>query len=300
MKRRELLKGMGLVAVATSLSPIKVGATEKINKRKRSLRIAHITDIHIRPEHDAPNRFRKCMEDIKKHQVDFFLNSGDTIFAADYSDIKRERVVEQWNIWKELRNEFSEYEVHSCLGNHDMWWAAPEKTDSMYGKGYVVEQLGIPSRFYSLSTQGWHFIILDSNNAKTVSLDKEQRQWLEQDLDKLPSGMPVLVMSHCPILGVSTILEGGNHTDSKYITNLFYQHNDKKTTCLSGHIHLLDRAVYNGVNYFCNGALSGFWWEEGNEKSSGKCWYHQTPPGYAIIDLYEDGSVNNTYYPHEY
>ena len=43
---------------------------------------------------------------------------------------------------------------------------------------------------------------------------------LEQDLDKLPSGMPILVMSHCPIPGVSTILEGGNHTDSKHITNL--------------------------------------------------------------------------------
>ncbi len=65
---------MGLAAAAATLSPITVGAIEKINKtkRKRSLRVAHITDIHMRPEHDAPNRFRKCMEDIKKHKVDFF------------------------------------------------------------------------------------------------------------------------------------------------------------------------------------------------------------------------------------
>ncbi len=208
--------------------------------------------------------------------------------------------MEQWDIWKELRNEFSEYEVHSCLGNHDMWWAAPEKTDSMYGKDYVVKQLGISSRFYSFSKQGWHFIILDSLNADVPSLDKEQRQWLEQDLDKLSPETPVLVMSHCPILGVSTILDGGNHKDSKYITELFYQHNDKKITCLSGHVHLLDSAVYNGVNYFCNGSMSGFWWQDGDNNSAGKCWYHQTPPGYAIIDLYEDGSVNNTYYPHGY
>ena len=74
MNRRNLIKCMGLAAAAATLSPITVGAIEKINKtkRKRSLRVAHITDIHMRPEHDAPNRFRKCMEDIKKHKVDFF------------------------------------------------------------------------------------------------------------------------------------------------------------------------------------------------------------------------------------
>ena len=292
---------MGL-AVAAILSPITVSAIGKTDKtkQKRSLRIAHITDIHIRPEYDAANRFRKCIEEIKSHEVDIFLNSGDTIFAADYNNIKRERVVELWDVWKELGDEFSKHELYSCLGNHDMWWAAPEKTDSMYGKDYVIKQLGMPLRYYSFNKQGWHFIVLDSLNKDVPSLDKEQRQWLEQDLDKLPSGTPVLVMSHCPILGVSTILDGGNHKDSKYITDLFYQHKDKKITCLSGHVHLLDSAVYNGVHYFCNGSMSGFWWQDGDENSAGKCWYHQTPPGYAIIDLYEDGSVENTYYPHEY
>ena len=48
-------------------------------------------------------------------------------------------MLEQWNIWKTLRGEFSEYDVFSCLGNHDMWWAAPDKSDAMYGKDYVVK-----------------------------------------------------------------------------------------------------------------------------------------------------------------
>ena len=110
-------------------------ATERsAAKRKSVLRIAHITDIHIRPEWNAPNRFRKCITEIKKHKVDFFLNGGDTIYAADYSHITRDGVNEQWAIWKQLRNEFNEYEMHSCLGNHDMWWAAPDKQDVMYGK----------------------------------------------------------------------------------------------------------------------------------------------------------------------
>ena len=301
MKRRELLRNISLAAgtmvISGGAAPVALNTKEK-RKVKRVLRIAHITDVHIRPEHNAPVRFRKCIEEIKRHSVDFFLNGGDTIYAADYDNIRRERVDEQWAIWQGVRNGFSDYEVHSCLGNHDMWWAAPHKHDAMYGKDHVVKQLGIPHRYYSFDKNGWHFIVLDSNNQNAGSLDQEQRKWLEDDLAKLPAGAMVICMSHYPILAVCTILDGGNHTDAKYISDLFYRHKDKKITCLSGHIHLQDTAQYNGVHYFCNGALSGFWWEDGDRDSIGKYYYKQTPPGYAIVDLYEDGTVENKYYPH--
>lgn len=297
LDRRSLIKTLGLTTGAALISPVTQAASNaKPNKVKKILTVAHITDVHMRPEHDAPNRFRKCLEDIKKHKVDFFLNGGDTIYAADYGHIKRERVTEQWKIWKTLRKEFSEYEVHSCLGNHDMWWAVPDKSDSMYGKDYVVEQLETPGRFYSFNKKGWHFIILDSNNKNAGFLDEEQRRWLEADLAKLDANSNVLILSHYPIIGVN----GGTHTDRDYITDLYYRHKDKNITCVSGHVHLLDSVSYNNVNYYCNGALSGFWWEDGNEKSKGKYWVEETPLGYAIIHLFEDGTVENIYYPHAY
>ena len=301
-KRRLLLKQLGFGLGAVAVTPMIMSSNDigKSKRGKKVLRIAHITDIHIRPDLNASNRFKICLEDIKKHEIDFFLNGGDTIFAADYSDIKRDRVTQQWDIWKELRNGFSEYEMYACLGNHDMWWAAPSKSDPMYGKDYVVKQLSIPKRYYSFDKIGWHFIVLDSNNENAGSLDQEQRVWLENDLNLLPSGTPILIMSHYPILGVSTIPYGGNHTDSKYITKLFYKHPEKQINCISGHMHLLDSAIYNNVNYFCNGSLSGFWWGEGDKESAGRGWYQETPPGYAIIDLFEDGTLQNTYYPHTY
>ncbi len=196
MERRELLKNIGLAAgtIAVSGGGVSAAFAEPKQKKKRVFRIAHITDVHIRPEYDAPNRFRK--------------NAG--------------------------------------------------------------------------------------------SLDEEQRNWLEKDFAKLPAGTAVICLSHYPILSVSTIIDGGNHTDSKYITSLFYKHRDKKISCLSGHIHLQDSAEYNGVNYFCNGALSGFWWEDGDKESAGKYYYKQTSPGYAILDLYEDGTVHNQYFPHSF
>lgn len=297
LKRREAIKSLGLATGAALISPISYGAESKeagFKKPRKVLTLAHITDVHMRPEHDAPDRFRKCVRDIKKHQIDFFLNGGDTIYAADYDHITRERTQKQWDIWQELRKELSEYEMYSCLGNHDMWWAAPSKKDPMFGKDFVVQQLDIPNRYYSFDKRGWHFVVLDSNNENAGALDKAQRSWLEADLDKLEPGSHVLFLSHYPILGVN----GGVHTDKKYITKLFYKHRDKNISCFSGHVHLLDSVVYNDVNYFCNGALSGFWWEEGDKDSGGKYWVEETPPGYAIVELYENGLVKNTYYPH--
>ncbi|RPD97716.1 metallophosphoesterase [Aureibaculum marinum] len=300
--RRSAIKKMGFVAGAITMSPIASATTKNINSKNRNrlLRIAHITDVHMRPEHNAPNRFKKCLADIKKHNVDFFMNGGDIIYAANYKRITRERTKEQWDIWNDLRSEFSEYEMYSCLGNHDMWWAAPDKSDPMYGKQYVVKQLKMPSTYYSFDREGWHFIILDSMNDSTISLGEIQREWLAEDLDKVSKETPILIMSHCPILSLCGVFKNGNHKDFSEITKIFYKHKDKKIHCISGHIHLVDAGVYNNVNYYVTGALSGAWWEEGDEHSAQKYWYRETPPGYAILDLFDDGTLVNTYHPHQY
>jgi 3',5'-cyclic-AMP phosphodiesterase len=49
------------------------------------------------------------------------------------------------------------------------------------------------------------------------------------------------------------------HIDARRIVELFHQHKNVKL-CLSGHIHLFDRVLYNGVTYICDGAVCGRWW----------------------------------------
>jgi len=296
MNRRDILKHTGLIAAGTLLGPAAVKAATA-DKRKSVLTIAHITDVHIREDLSAPARFKKCLEEVKRRNVDFFLNGGDSIFDASYDDVKRERVTQLWQIWDDCISTVKSHDVYSCLGNHDMWWKAPAKDDPMYGKDYVVKRLKIPHRYYSFTRSGWHFIILDSNNDK-VSLDEEQYQWLEKDLQQLPAGTPTLVMSHYPILGITPILVGGGHSDHQRLKSLFYTHRDKVKICLSGHNHLSDNTVYNGVRYCCNGAMSGFWWGKGDKESAGEGYYLETPPGYAILKLYADGEVENEYIAH--
>jgi len=304
IKRRTLLKTVGLTAgaLATGSLPAiaKAEPAEQRKDKKIALTVAHITDVHIRPGDNAPERFKNCLKQlIAQHKPDFFLNGGDSINDASYDNVVRNQVTEQWAIWDDCLKQIGKQEIYSCIGNHDPWWKAPEKTDEMYGKDYVVKRLKIPNRYYSFSKKNWHFIILDGNNSK-ISLDEEQYKWLEQELEKLPTATPTVIMSHYPILGTTQVLVGGGHSDAKKLKDLFYKHRDKVKICLSGHNHLSDHTIYNGVLYCCNGAMSGFWWGKGDAESAGTGYYLETPPGYAVLKLYTDGTVENTYYPHTF
>jgi hypothetical protein len=75
------------------------------------------------------------------------------------------------------------------------------------------------------------------------------------------------------------------HVDARKLKDMFLEHSNVKA-CLSGHIHLVDRVDYLGVSYYCNGAVSGAWWDGD---------YQECAPGYALVDLYDDGSVENVY-----
>ncbi|WP_028298679.1 metallophosphoesterase family protein [Olivibacter sitiensis] len=293
MKRRAWIRKSGMLIGATMAAPINTS----IAIEKPVLTVAHITDVHIRDVENIPARFKLCLKEVLKHKVDFFLNGGDAIHAADYEHVTREDMLSQWAVWDKCMEIIKGYEVYSCLGNHDMWWAAPSKEDAMYGKNYAVKRLKIPGRYHSFSKGAWHFIVLDSNN-QGVSLDEEQFVWLQEELESLPKNKPVLIMSHYPILGITPLLVGGGHADGKRLKDLFYTHSDKVKICLSGHQHLLDQCTYNDVQYCCNGAMSGFWWGEGDEESRGKGYYQETSPGYAILKLYKDGKVENQYFSH--
>lgn len=304
MERRDVLKSVGMLAaaglVAGNSSIAAAEVADKSKKSKLALKVAHITDVHITDGNNAPDRFKSCLKHIiDKHKPDFFLNGGDSIMDASYDNVKQDQVTKLWSVWDECIKELKGYEVHSCIGNHDSWWAAPSKSDEMYGKDYVVKRLGIPNRYYSFTKKNWHFIILDGNNSN-ISLDDEQFKWLEEELEKIPASEPTLLMSHFPILGTTEVLVGGGHSDCKKLKDLFYKHRDKVKVCLSGHNHLSDHTQYNDVLYCCNGAMSGFWWGKGDAESAGPGYYLETPPGFAMLELYEDGTVENKYIPHTF
>jgi len=297
MERRSVIKSLAGLAVlpALHINPVS-------SDRKPVLRIAHLTDVHLKDKWDAPARFARCLHHVQRQpNVDMILNGGDIVFDMNKENL--DTIQTQWKLWHSTIKSDCSLPMHYVLGNHDIWWNENHKGQARYGKQFAMEQLQLSAPYYSFVKRGWKFILLDSvhldidNTWYIGALGDEQFAWLENELNSTPADMPVLVMSHIPLLTATNmvddqtkvnkweVLGGDMHTDISKIIALFYKHPNVKL-CLSGHIHLRDKVVYNNVTYLCNGAVSGAWWE-GNKR--------ETAPGYGLIDLYADGSFNEQY-----
>lgn len=297
MNRRSALKGIGGILAAPALTLNSAPAASKA-----VLRIAHLTDVHLKNKFDAPARFAKCLHHVQQQspKVDLVLNGGDVVFDMNKENL--DAINEQWNLWHHTLQAESSVPVRYCLGNHDIWWNENDKGQVLYGKQYAMDQLKLNKPYYSMEQGGWKIIVLDSvhldidNTWYIGKLGDVQFAWLENELKNTGKNTPVLVMSHIPILTALLMIEdnivnrwemlgGDMHTDTAKIINLFYQHPNVKL-CLSGHLHMRDEVVYNNVTYLCNGAVSGAWWV-GNRR--------ETAPGYGLIDLFADGSFEERY-----
>jgi Icc protein len=298
MKRRSLLKNLGGLLLIPALP-----FNNTFEEKTPVIRMAHLTDVHLKDKWDAPARFTKCLHHVQQQKrVDFIMNGGDIVFDMNKENI--DTVNAQWNLWHSVMKAECSLPVHYTIGNHDIWWNENDKGQALYGKQYSLDQLHLASPYYSFIKNGWKFIVLDSVHLDIDGtwyigkLGDVQFNWLANELKTTAANMPVCVISHIPILSATlmvddndggsnkwVILGGEMHTDTNKIVSLFYQHPNVKL-CLSGHIHLRDKVVYNNVTYICNGAVSGSWWE-GNKR--------ETAPGYGLIDFYADGSFDEQY-----
>jgi len=297
MERRSAIKGLGALLALPAFTK-----AADYTVKKPALRVAHLTDIHLKNELGAPDKFVKCLKHLNRQQpkVDLVLNGGDIVFDMNKENL--DSIDEQWKLYESIQKNELGVPVHSCLGNHDVWWYEKDKGQALYGKKYALDRLGLEKPYNSFMRGGWKFILLDSVHLDIDGtwyigkLGEEQMEWLKQELESTPKEVPVLVMSHIPVLTALLMIEdnivnrwemlgGDMHTDTAKIISLFYQHPNVKL-CLSGHLHMRDKVVYNNVTYLCNGAVCGAWWK-GNRR--------ETAPGYGLIDLYADGSFTENY-----
>lgn len=274
----------------------------RADERKPGLRVAHITDVHLNGEKDAPKGVAAMFAHMfgrKDARPELVLNTGDTVMAVD-GKVTGAQAAAQIALWKEATTKCP-VPIRSCFGNHDVWDGV-EPTDAVPAtkKGFTLmsEVLGMPAPYYSFDQGGWHFISLNSvvNWPKYGALSAAHFEWLKADLAKTPKATPICVLSHLPILSVTSLAYGGEcrkqddnlvpgvwqHADCWAITEVFRRHPNVKL-CLSGHMHTQDRCEYRGVWYICGGAASGAWWE-GSE--------YGFPPCYGLIDLYADGGFD--------
>ena len=304
MKRRDLIKTAGLAGVLSTLG-LPAFSWQTASENRKKLRLIHMTDVHLYSEKDAPNRLRRAFQHMHKHfsDAEFIINGGDVIMDA----LKKDKLEtqKQWDLWHHIVEEENRFEIFNCIGNHDVWGGGSVK-DEMYGKKWAVEALEMPGRFYSFDKGNWRFIVLDSTRINsygewyTAKLDQEQFTWLSGLLDETPVDKQVLIVTHIPVITATSYFVGDSdrdkagywhfphswmHGDARRISQLLEQHQNVKGV-ISGHMHQVDRVSYKNVDYFCNGAISGAWWNGPNEGFA---------EGYAVMDLFDDGSISTQY-----
>lgn len=313
MERRDVLKAGLAMAGAGALGGAARAATgpqpaAPAGPRRKVLTLAHMTDTHVQPERAAQAGMAAALAHIQNHPAkpELLLAGGDNIMDTFANTRQRGEAI--WKIWRDtLANECS-LPVRSCIGNHDVWGWNKEKSattgdEPQWGKRWAMDELGLPERYYTFDQAGWRFVVLDSTHPRgdagyVGKLDEPQFAWLAETLAATPAAMPVLVLSHIPILAACAYFDGDNeesgdwrvpgawmHIDARRIKDLFHRHPNVKV-CLSGHIHLVDRVDYLGVTYYCNGAASGGWW-------GGPC--QEFGNGYGLVELYDDGTATNQY-----
>ena len=318
---------LGRRALARQDAP---AAPVQAKPRKRKVRIAHITDTHVEPELRAPEGLAACLTHIREakyaealagagasggggDKVDLILHGGDAIFDA--IDVGEARVKEQWELYHKVLADNWSGQIRHAAGNHDCWGLNTKVSgttgeEELWGKRWAIEALKIPAAantdtkkfgaYYSFDLNGWHIVVLDSVQVEPGGyfggIDDAQFDWLKGDL-LLNKMYPTLLMSHVSLFTATVIDRGLNDKrervvhpalmciDFARLKKLFLE-NPQVKLALSGHMHLKDRVDYCGVSYFCNGAVCGNWWK-GMHRECGE--------GYAIVDLFDDGTFENKY-----
>lgn len=246
----------------------------------------HVTDIHLQRGWDVADRFRAALRHIRRchPQVKLVLNTGDTAGGCP----KPEQTLRRYQLWREVvAAELSGLTLRNILGNHERDWL-PAAPDAPCGLAWILRHLDMPARYYSFTEGGWRFIALDG-----WSLDRddlEQRVWLQRELDAVPAATPVAILCHQPIWSMctQTIYPGDMLVGHRAMTELFVRYPNVRLT-LGGHVHLHEICTYNGVTHVCGGAVCGNWWKKDHS-------FHETDPGYGLVEFYADGAVNYRYH----
>lgn len=309
---RTALAGAGAVAAARGAlgsAPAGDPAAGAGPAQAGTIRLAHLTDIHVQPERRAEAGMAAAFAHAQARKPDLIITGGDSVM--DVFGATRDRADRLRRIFQDtLRRECS-VPVHHVTGNHDIFgWnrkaSGTTGEEADWGRKFACGMFGVPRTWHSFDHGAWRFICLDSvqpkGDAYTAYLDDEQHEWLRKTLAETPKSMPVCIASHIPILSLTALTYGAPrarehvgedtvianaemHTDGTLLHDLFKAAGNVRL-CLSGHTHLVDHCMLDGISYVCDGAVSGAWWKGGLEGIR---------EGYGLIELSPDGGVSHRY-----
>jgi 3',5'-cyclic AMP phosphodiesterase CpdA len=261
MRRREFFRT--LAAGAAAAAP---GAA-----REREWSFIHFTDPHIQPDLKADEGCRQAFRMMNRLKADFAVSGGDLVFDVLAAD--RPRADALFKLYRENVKHL-EMPLHNTIGNHDVFGLYTKSgvapSDEQYGKRMYEDTIG--KRYYSFHHKGWRFVVLDSigmtaDRQYIGEIDDEQLAWLSNDLAAAGTSVPIVVVTHIPLLSAfpQIVAPPGAPTRGMLVTNVRdvlkilapYQ----VKAVLQGHTHICETIYYHGTQFITSGALSGNWWK---------------------------------------
>ena len=235
---------------------------------ENSFEFAFLTDIHIRPDMNAPKGFQMAIDKVNQLNPDFVITGGDLVFDAMRGN--RQKSDSLFTLYKNMSKGFK-MPVYNCLGNHDLFAIYPESPENEnhpdYKYGMFERYFG--KTYYSFNHKGWHFIVL---NSLDVTEDKKykghfhgkQLEWLKSDLDNVSKSMPIVIVSHLPMLTVRGQVTGtaGNSVIDNVAEVFKLTENHNLKLILQGHIHWKEYGFVNDrFEYITGGSIAGNGWK---------------------------------------
>ncbi|MGB2971726.1 MAG: metallophosphoesterase [Candidatus Competibacter sp.] len=268
ISRREFLKGAGALAAVGAL-PVSLVELAFANSAE-NFTFAHISDSHI--QHIRGTEFVRNWDrgliravaeaNLMTPKPDFIIYGGDLAQLGAKAELDH---------GAEIMSALSG-KVHYVMGEHDYYLDLGQHWEKLFGPQY-----------HSFDHKGVHFIVLnsvltydewthnrwptpeqrmlemaglDNPNGSPFMVGEQQRQWLQNYLQKVSKDTPIVVFSHSPL---QKIYKGWNFwtEDAEQIQALLQPFN--KVTVIYGHVHQIQYNQIGNISFHAVMATAWPW-----------------------------------------
>jgi|GEM_PF-811161 len=204
-------------------------------------RLAIVADMNNLPGQSYPS---DTLPGVVVGEPTFILHCGDLTEHGYASEWDSPTLADQRSYLQTIAHFDPNYDTYECLGNHDLRYP-PNTIRSLF----VAKNGG---SYYSFSEQGVHLVVLDPypyDNITAPELDSTQLSWLENDLDSLPEGTPIIIAMHIHPNADASNFDGTSKLGSTSSAVLWNIISDKNVlTFFHGHGHRIIHTYWNGVD----------------------------------------------------
>ena len=231
-------------------------------------RVAFLTDIHLDIQ-GTPRKcagFRRALEVAKGQDVDLMILGGD---LADLDRRLPEDYERAGLALDRIRSMCEETGIptYYTIGNHDRYFYREDGKREPTGVELFEKHLSRST--YSFDHKGVHFMVINSviptNKEGDYSISQVQMRWIREDLEGMPEGCPLIVVTHVPIQSLYYAATEGKVSDKDLISNfkpLWDLLTEYHTVAvLQGHNHVHEELFSHGTWLLMGGAVSGAWWQ---------------------------------------